>query len=65
MAGLKIYSTENAEIQDKIENEYEKEKYSLTSSSGNKAQSAMVVIDHTNGHVLGCVGGLGKKTTAR
>ena len=66
MAGLKIYSTENTQIQEKIENEYEKEKYSLTSSSsGNKAQSAMVIIDHANGHVLGCVGGLGEKTTAR
>ena len=25
----------------------------------------MVVIDHTNGQVLGCVGGLGEKTTSR
>lgn len=66
MAGLKIYSTENTEIQEKLEDEYEKERYALTSSSsGNKAQSAMVIIDHTNGHVLGCVGGLGKKTTSR
>ena len=65
MAGLKIYSTEKMDIQEKLENEYEKEKYSLTSSSGNKAQSAMVIIDHTNGHVLGCVGGLGKKDTVR
>lgn len=65
MAGLKIYSTENAEIQEKLEDEFEKEKYSITSPSGNKAQAAMVVIDHTNGHVLGVVGGLGKKTTSR
>ena len=65
MAGLKIYSTENSEIQEKLEEEFEKEKYSLTSSSGNKSQAAMVVIDHTNGHVLGVVGGLGKKTTSR
>lgn len=65
MAGLKIYSTENIDIQNKLEKEYEKEKYVLTSESGNKAQSAMVIINHTNGQVLGCVGGLGKKTTSR
>lgn len=65
MAGLKIYSTENVDIQNTLEKEYEKEKYALTSESGNKAQSAMIIIDHTNGQVLGCVGGLGKKTTAR
>ena len=66
MAGIKIYSTENTEIQKKLEEEYNKNKYILTSSkTGNKTQSAMVVIDHTNGQVLGCVGGLGEKTTSR
>ena len=66
MAGLKIYSTENTEIQKKLEEEYEKDKYVIKSSAtGNSSQSAMVVIDHTNGYVVGCVGGLGKKTTSR
>lgn len=66
MAGLKIYSTENVDIQNKLEEEYEKNKYVITSdSTGNKTQSAMVIIDHTNGQVLGCVGGLGEKTTSR
>lgn len=66
MAGLKIYSTENSEIQKKLEEEYEKSKYVITSSkTGNKSQSAMVVIDNTNGYVVGCVGGLGEKSTSR
>lgn len=66
MAGLKIYSTENSEIQNKLEEEYKKSKYAITSSgTGNRSQSAMIIIDHTNGQVVGCVGGLGEKTTAR
>lgn len=66
MAGLKIYSTENTEIQKKLEEEYEKDKYVIKSlETSNSSQSAMVVIDHTNGYVVGCVGGLGKKTTSR
>lgn len=66
MAGLKIYSTEDTEIQKKLEEEYEKDKNVIKSSvTGNSSQSAMVVINHTNGYVVGCVGGLGKKTTYR
>lgn len=66
LAGLKIYSTENVDIQNKLEEEYKKSKYAITSdSTGNKAQSAMIIIDHTNGQVVGCVGGLGEKTTSR
>lgn len=66
MAGLKIYSTENKEVQDKIEAEYKKEKYiKKSSSTGNTAQSAMVIMDQSNGYVVGCVGGLGEKNTSR
>lgn len=65
MSGLKIYSTENIDVQEKIENEYQKSKNILTSEDGQTSQSAMVVIDHTTGYVVGCVGGLGEKKTAR
>ncbi|MBR2744039.1 MAG: penicillin-binding protein [Clostridia bacterium] len=66
MSGLKIYSTENKSIQDSLEKEYKKEQYVIKSSStGNTSQSAMVIIDHTNGQVVACVGGLGEKKTSR
>ena len=72
-SGLKIYSTENAEIQQTMEAEFAKtQKYSLTSrkttdEEGNKATSeaAMVIIDHSTGQVLGTVGGLGDKSQSR
>ena len=72
-SGLKIYSTENAEIQQTMEEEFAKtQKYSITSrktkdEEGNKATSeaAMVVIDHKTGYVLGTVGGLGDKSESR
>ena len=66
MANLKIYSTQNSEIQDKIEQEFEKNKYKLTSDNGEEtSQAAMVIIDHKTGYVVGCVGGLGEKTESR
>lgn len=65
MSGLKIYSTEDKEIQQKLEEEYNKSKYVLTSNDGQTSQSAMVIIDHTTGYVVGCVGGLGEKKSAR
>lgn len=66
-SGLKIYCTQNSDIQKKIEDEFSKNKYLVKSetNSNSTAQAAMVVIDHTNGHVMGCVGGLGEKKTAR
>ena len=66
MAGLTIYSTQNSSIQKQMETEFEKTKYQLPSKTGgDHSQSAMVIIDHKTGQVVGCVGGLGKKTTAR
>ncbi|MBR3162802.1 MAG: penicillin-binding protein [Clostridia bacterium] len=67
MAGLKIYSTQDSSIQNIMENEFAKGKYILKSNNDPNAtsQSAMVIIDHTTGNVVGCVGGLGKKTEAR
>lgn len=66
MAGLDIYSTQNSNIQTKTETEFEKSKYSLKAKNeGNSSQAAMVIIDHKTGYVLGCTGGLGKKTESR
>lgn len=56
MAGLTIYSTQDSNIQDKTETEFEKSKYSIASKNGgNSSQAAMVIIDHKTGYVLGCV----------
>lgn len=65
MSGAKIYSTEDASIQEKLEDEYNQSKYILKSSSGQTSQSAMVIMDHSTGQVRAVVGGLGEKTTAR
>ena len=62
--GFKIYSTQDVEIQKKIEAEYSKSKWINKSSKYSDAttQSAMVIIDHSTGNVLGTVGGLGDRT---
>ena len=66
MAGLTIYSTQDSNIQDKTEKEFEKTKYSLQSKKdGKTSQAAMVIIDHKTGYVVGCVGGLGEKNEVR
>lgn len=67
MSGLKIYSTQDSSIQDTMEKEFAKGKYILKSSNdaNTTSQAAMVIIDHSNGNVIGCVGGLGKKVEAR
>lgn len=66
LSGSTIYSTQNSNIQKNIEEEFEKEKYQLASNIGGEhSQAAMVIMDHTTGEVLGCVGGLGEKTESR
>lgn len=67
MAGLKIHSTQNTKIQTEIEKEFSKSKYLIKSKKDPSihAQAAMVVINHSNGQVVGCVGGIGKKETSR
>ena len=69
--GLTIYSTQDKEIQERMEKEYEKDKWIITSRKTKdengeykQSQSAMVLIDHKKGYVLGTVGGLGEKTTS-
>lgn len=66
IAGLTIYSTQNTSIQKQMEVEFEKNKYILASKNGgNPSQAAMVICNHSNGQILGCVGGLGKKKDSR
>ncbi len=56
-SGLKIYCTQNSDIQEDIENELSKTRYMIrsTKDADATAQSAMIVIDHMNGEVKGCV----------
>ncbi len=72
-SGLTIYSTVNAEIQAKVEEETLKDKYIKAGREKNKetgelkndhTQASMVIIDHKTGNVLGVSGGLGAKTGA-
>ena len=66
MSGLTVYSTQDSKIQKQMETESEKSKYILKSKTGgNSSQAAMVIIDHKTGNVVGCTGGLGKKTESR
>ena len=66
MAGLTIHSTQDSNIQEETEKEFEKSKYALKSQTGgDSSQAAMVVMDHKTGNVLSCVGALGEKTTSR
>ena len=66
LSGLTIKSTQNSNIQDRTEEEFDKRQYNIASrEGGDPAQAAMVIIDHQTGQVLACVGGLGEKDTAR
>lgn len=64
--GYKIYTTQDTKIQDRMEEEYLKDKYikKATTKVGKEknqhSQSGMVIIDHKTGQVVGCVGGIGK-----
>ena len=67
MANLKIYSSQETSIQEKLETEFEKNKYIIKSKNNSSitSQAAMIIINQTTGKVVGCVGGLGEKTTFR
>ena len=63
--GYKIYTTENPDIQERMEEEYLKDEYihdatSSDAEEGAHSQSGMVIIDYKTGQVVGCVGGLGE-----
>ncbi len=63
--GLKIYTTMNNDIQEKVESIFENESNFPSSSAAKKAQSAMIIIDPSNGEIKAMVGGKGKKTDSR
>lgn len=71
-SGLTIYSTVDFNIQARVEAETLKPAYIKTGYEKNEdgtlknehTQSAMVIIDHKTGNVLGVSGGLGEKTGA-
>ena len=66
LSGLNINSTQNSDIQDGVEVEFNKREYKVASrQGGDSSQAAMVIIDHETGQVVACSGGLEKKTTAR
>ena len=66
LSGLTIHSTQDSDIQEKVEEEFLKNQYQLKSSDGETtAQAAMVILNHQTGEVLGCTGGLGEKETFR
>ena len=56
MSGLTIYSTQDSDIQSKMEKEFEKKQYIISSknSPGTTSQAAMIIIDHSSGYVVGC-----------
>ena len=68
-SGLTIYSTVDASIQARIEEEYQNEKYIKSGrdkdSAGNlvndHTQSGMAIIDYRTGNVVAVAGGLGEK----
>ena len=68
-SGFTIYTTEDSDIQDRMEEEFQKSTYRVKSKKtkdkdGNyvTSQAAMAIIDQSTGYVLGTVGGLGEKT---
>ena len=63
-SGYIIYTTQDTVIQNMMQAEAEKDRYQVTSSDGQNAQAGMVVIDNSNGYVVGVIGGLGQKTTS-
>ena len=67
--GYTIYSTVNTDIQAIMEDEFAKTKYIVNGTEKKKdgsllntghTQAGMVVIDYSNGYVVGCMGGLGE-----
>ena len=67
--GFVVHSTEKESVQKVLNKEYAKKTYQVKSRETKDketgkyvtSQSATVVIDHTNGYVVGCIGVLGEK----
>ncbi len=68
-SGLTIYSTQDTELQSKMDDVMVNNSSSYTRKSkkvdGATSQSAMVIIDNETGYVVGVEGGLGQKNESR
>ena len=62
--GYKIYTTFDPNIQSKVDEAYANPNLFYTDWQGDFMQSAMVVMDHSNGNVLAISGGADEKTGA-
>ena len=61
--GLSIYSTVDMDVQETMESVYEdSSNFPSISENGMRPESAMMVLDPTNGQIRGVVGGRGEKT---
>ena len=66
-SGLTIYSTQDTNIQNTMQAEFEKDTYKIHAKKDGieyESQAAMTIIDHKTGYVVATVGGLGQKTTS-
>ncbi len=61
--GFKIYTTQDSNIQQIMDEEAKKSKYKNT-RNGQESQAGMVLLDHKTGYVLGVIGELGEKNTS-
>ena len=61
--GYRIYTTMDPDIQNSIDTCYQNSNLWGADANGEMMQSAMVVLDQTNGNVLGIKGGVGEKKT--
>ena len=63
--GLKIYTTMDVDVQNAMEEVYENPSNFPGTSAAQKAESAMVIMDHQTGQIKGIVGGRGVKKDSR
>ena len=71
--GYTIYTTQDSWIQSVMQEEFLDDRYIVYGTETREdgellneghTQAAMVIIDYTNGHVVGCMGGLGEDSNA-
>ena len=63
--GLHIYTAIEPQVQEVLEEYYEKESHFQDANSKNPVQSSMIIIDPGSGDILGVVGARGKKSANR
>ena len=63
--GLQIYTPQDQKVQNAINETFNDSSLFYTDRSGTFMQAAMVVIDHSNGEVVGLIGGAGEKNGSR